>query len=174
MTILDPINAVLGALATILIIRDKNIGWYFNLATNFTGIMLYIQAGLYYFSFLKTLFFIMTIYGLKYSFSEANTKNKLNKICNILLISIICFMIFITSDPKLELPIISISLIAYYLTAFRYYNAFIYWSIYNILIIKMCIYTGLYWNLAKHLCYLIIGLWGLNNWHKQIIVKTKL
>ena len=56
MNILDPVNAVLGAMATILVIKDHKSGWYFYLATNLTSFIMYMQAGLYYFSLIKLVF----------------------------------------------------------------------------------------------------------------------
>lgn len=168
------IIAVISTLLCVILTSRRNIwAWPVGMVGIITYFFVFYDNNLFGEMFLQLLFLGQSIHGW-YSWNKEKSKHIKIKSLNPLRVVYPLFLVLYTSIlavnytslKYLDIVVTLLSIIATYLTAKKYYDAWFYWALVNIFSIILYCNKVLYYSAMLYSILLIIAIYTLNNWKK--------
>jgi len=182
-TIIEILGAVTGLVAVFFNSKRKSGAWLLGLLGIITSGIVFAKAGLYAETGLQVVFGLSGIYGfyqwrvygeqkkvLKPTYTTL-TRSGLYLLLLITLTGNLYFLLITFTDSTTPLPdsaITAISLVAQIMLARQEQENWYLWTIANLMSIPLYIHKGIYIYAGLYVGYLVLGLYGLYTWHKQL------
>ncbi len=181
---LEITSAGFSIIYSLLLMREKSLGWWFGISASLVGIVLFYRTKIYAQSIISVYYAVVGVYGLWY-WKKAERKNEHVSNWQVLthvkfiilfgLISFLCATLFIkytdSVSPYLDSFITAFGLLASIKEARKILTSWVYWFILNALSIVLYYQQGLYYYAGLMVVYSIICIGGFISWYK--IYKKK-
>lgn len=185
--LLEIASAVFSIIYSLLLMREKTIGWWFGIAASIAGVVLFYLTKLYAQSIISVYYAGVGIYGLWY-WKNAEEKNEHISIWPILahikyiiifgVISFLCASFFIkytdSASPYLDSFITAFGLLASIKEARKILTSWVYWFVLNALSVVLYYQQGLYYYAALMVVYTFICIGGYLSWYNIYKQKREL
>lgn len=175
--VIELIGAVFSIIYSLLLMKEKKIGWWFGIVASFLSILIFYQTQLYAQAMISVYFAGIGFYGLWY-WEKAQAKGihiqlwktKTHFIYIILFIALALGSSFLfqrytdSANPILDSFITSFGLLASIKEARKVLTSWIYWFFINVGSVVLYYKQGLFYYSAIMLVYAIICIPGYLNW----------
>jgi nicotinamide mononucleotide transporter len=175
--ILELVGASCSIIYSLLLMREKTVGWWFGIASSFIGIWLFFYAQLYAQSAISLYFMGVGFYGLWY-WKKAEKEHEHIHIWTInthvvyilifivlALISTLFFNYFTdSSSPMFDSFITLFGLLASIKEARKILSSWVYWFVINLASVVLYYQQNLYYYACLMVLYAIICIPGYFNW----------
>lgn len=176
---LEIAGAGLSIIYSLLLMREKTIGWWFGIASSLIGIVLFYQSKIYAQSMISLYYALVGVYGLWY-WKKAEQKNEhihnwgiITHIKAIILftaLSVLSAILFEkytdSASPYLDSFITLFGLLASIKEARKILTSWVYWFILNALSVLLYYQQGLTYYALLMVVYTLICIGGFVNWYR--------
>lgn len=181
--IIEVFGALSGITYSLLLMREKKLGWWFGILSSFIGVYLFYQTKIYAHAVISFYYALVGIYGLWY-WSKAEKRNEhihvwsipqhLKWVLPTTVLSFICAYLFEhytdSKNPYLDSFLTLFGLLASFKEARKILSSWVYWFILNGLSVWLYYQRELYYYAALMVVYTLICISGYLSWYK--IYKT--
>jgi nicotinamide mononucleotide transporter len=176
---LEIAGAGLSIIYSLLLMREKTIGWWFGIASSLIGIWLFYQTKIYAQSIISLYYALVGVYGLWY-WKNAERKNEhihnwhftthLKFITLFSLLSLLCAFLFDkytdSASPYLDSFITVFGLLASIKEARKILTSWVYWFALNAFSVLLYYQQELFYYAALMVVYTLICVGGFISWYK--------
>lgn len=186
MLILEIVATVTGIIAVALQAKEKITAWPFAIVSVTIMAYIFFNSKLYSDFGLHIIYIGLNIFGWYVWSSSRSMAVKPTRLLNKLQLAIaigisfmgaiiIGFLMTTYTDADLayfDAFTTSTSLVAQYLLAKKYLQNWLLWIIADLVALPVYLYKGLYYIAFLFLAYLLLSIWGYQEWRKNLETKT--
>jgi nicotinamide mononucleotide transporter len=176
---IEVIGAIFSIVYSLLLMREKTIGWFFGIASSLLGIVLFFESKIYAQALISIYYAAIGVYGLMY-WKKAQQRNEhihnwsikqhlLMVSCFTLVSLIIAYLLDSYTDsqsPYLDSFLTLFGLLASIKEARKILTSWVYWFVINAFSVALYYSQSLNFYAAMMIVYTIICIPGFLNWYK--------
>jgi nicotinamide mononucleotide transporter len=184
--IVEILGAVFSIVYSVLLIREKTIGWLFGILSSILGIVLFFETRLYAQGLISIYYVGVGVYGWYYWIKAEKRDEHIHKweprqhlmyISVFAVLSLICAYLFETytdsSSPYLDSFLTVFGFLASIKEARKILTSWAYWFIINIFSVVLYFNQHLYFYAAMMIVYAAICIPGYLSWKKSYNEKSR-
>jgi nicotinamide mononucleotide transporter len=177
--IVEIIGAICSIVYSLLLMREKSIGWFFGIASSLFGIVLFFESKIYAQAIISIYYAAIGVYGWGY-WKKAQKRNEhihswtiqqhALMICCFTLLSLFSAYLFAhytdSNSPYLDSFLTLFGLLASIKEARKVLTSWVYWFVINAFSVILYFNQNLHFYAAMMVVYTLICIPGFLNWYK--------